>query len=77
MSDVSTSVNDALSGALNDHGDMLVRWALCAEVIDAEGERGLWTLAPEGQKAWDTLGLLTYATQREQAEVVRAKLEDE
>lgn len=77
MSEIREAVNDALATALVPEGDMLVRWVVCAEVIDQEGDRAVWALAPEGQKAWDSLGLLTYAVQLEQAAAVRDKLEDQ
>lgn len=70
------AVENALAQAFSDNGDMVTRWALVAEVIDTDGERGLWTLAPEDATGWDTLGMLTYATQMEQAKAV-ADYEDE
>jgi hypothetical protein len=64
---------DAVSDLISkiDQGAMATRFALLIEVVDAEGERGLWAISPDGQKAWDTLGLLQYAIQLEQAASVR------
>lgn len=75
MSDERQAVADALDAAFRNGGDMVTRWALAAEVIDPGGERAVWVLAPDGAKAWDTLGLLAFAMQVEQAEAVRDALE--
>jgi hypothetical protein len=42
-------------------GAMATRFVLLVEVIDADGERALWTLAPPEQRRWDTLGLVDFA----------------
>lgn len=44
-----------------DEGGMATRWVILAEVVDADGERACWTLTPDGQRIWDTLGLVEYA----------------
>lgn len=61
--------NDALSDLIQqiDPNAMLTRWVVLAEIVDAEGERGLWTLSAPDQRAWDTLGLLDYARALEHA----------
>lgn len=50
-----------------DPGAMATKFVLLAEVIDAEGDRCLWVCAREGQKPWDSLGLLQYGIALEQA----------
>jgi hypothetical protein len=69
--EVREAVEGAISGALHaTDGDMLTRWVLLAEVIEDSGSRAVWCITPEDMKAWDTLGLLTYAQQIEQAGAV-------
>lgn len=50
-----------------DNGSMVQRFVLLVDVIDTEGERSMWSFAPPGSKPWDTLGLLAFAMQLEQA----------
>lgn len=69
-------IGAALDQAFRESGDMVTRWALVAEVIDEDGARSVWTLAPDEAKAWDTLGLLAFAQQVEQAEAVKQAMED-
>lgn len=54
-----------------DPGAMVQRFVLLAEVVDADGERALWTLTAPDAKPWDTLGLMVYGQQLEQAETLR------
>lgn len=75
MSDTRDDVTEALAEAFRKTGFMAVKWAVVAEVIDEDGERSLWNLAPTGQLAWDTLGLLAFANQLEQADAVRNIME--
>ena len=67
MSDTRDEVESALVQAFRDAGEMVTRWTLCAESIDADGHRGLWLLSPDDMHAWETIGILTYALQIEQA----------
>jgi hypothetical protein len=67
---IRDSVGNALSAALVGESEMVTRWTAIVEVMDADGERACYLMAPEGAKAWDTLGLLTFATQVEQARAV-------
>lgn len=69
---ISTAVSDAFAHA----NFMVTKWVLVAEVIDEDGERCVWADTAERQTAWDSLGLLNYATQMEQAAAV-TRSEDE
>ncbi len=57
----------AVSDAFAHVGHMATRYVLVAEVIMEDGERALWGVTPCGQKSWDTLGLIAWAQQQEQA----------
>ena len=61
-------LGEAISQALPDA--YVTRWVSLVEVIDPDGERALWCLTPDEMRAWDTLGLLTFAVQMEQAGAV-------
>lgn len=69
MRDTRDEVEAALVQAFRDAGEMVTRWTLCAESIDEEGHRGLWLLSPDDMHAWETIGILTYALNLEQAKV--------
>lgn len=65
------AIRDAMAGAIAEAlgaDFMLGRWTLIAEVVEAEtGERVMWTQSAEDQKRWETLGMIGWATQIEQA----------
>lgn len=65
--EIRDGVGNALSQALAGESEMVTRWVAIIEVMDADGERAAYALAPEGAKTWDTLGLLTFGIQMEQA----------
>lgn len=44
-----------------DDGEMILRWVAVAEVIDKDGEKGLYTMTSPDLKAWESLGLLQFA----------------
>ena len=51
-------------------GDLVTRWVALVETMAPDGERALIVTAQPGSRAWDTLGLLQYAMQLEQAAAV-------
>jgi hypothetical protein len=53
-------------------GDMVTRWVALIETFDSQGVRALIVSAQPGSKPWDTLGMLAYATQIEQAALTRS-----
>lgn len=65
-------VADALSQALAGQAEMVTRWVAIVEVVDASGERAAYAFTPEGAKPWDSLGLLTFGIQLEQAATLDA-----
>ena len=56
---------------------MVTKWVILAETIDADGDRGLWSLCSESATAWDTLGLLQFALHREQAKALLNSMREE
>ena len=75
---MSTAMHDAIARVVGAQESCLVTlWAALIETIDQDGERGLWTLASPEMQAWDTLGILTYALQMEQARAVNHHHGDE
>jgi len=67
--DVTDRLSAAISAVLAD--SYVTRWVSLIEVIDEDGDRAVWTLHADDMRAWDTLGLLTFGTQIEQAALVR------
>lgn len=50
-----------------DPGAFVTRFVLVAEVIDTDGNRGIWTETHDDAARWDTYGLLTWALEEERA----------
>lgn len=74
--DVSRALGEAIQSALP--GEMATRWVVVVETVDVEtGERALWTQAPEGQKRWDTLGLVEYCKNVELAAQVADRIQND
>ena len=67
MTEPQHCVEAGISAALHDAGEMVVKWVLVCESMDDTGNRGVWTITDDDATTWDTLGLLTYALQQEQA----------
>ncbi len=70
-------VNNAISQAFTESGEMAVKWLVIAETMDTDGTRGVWTCGSEGISEWDALGLLQLAVHREQAETIRRTMQGE
>lgn len=58
-----------------DPGCMVTKFVVIAEVIDPEGERGVWTETHEDALRWDTYGLLVEALQAEKARQIAEEIE--
>ena len=70
---LSRALADRMGDAVQDAypGDVLIKWVAVVETLDSEtGKRALITATSEGMPAWDSLGLLTYGVQLEQAAAV-------
>lgn len=65
--EIRDSVGSAMAQAVAGQSEMVTRWVAVVEVMDADGQRSAYLMAPDGAKPWDTLGLLTFAVQVEQA----------
>jgi hypothetical protein len=68
---IRDAVGGAISQAVAGEAEMVTRWVVLAEVLSSDGERACYCLTPEDARAWDTLGLLTYGVQIEQAGIIR------
>lgn len=76
VSAIQRDLNDAIAQVLSRHEiSMVTKWVALVEVIDGDGDRGLWALGSEGMTSWDTVGMLTYAVHMEQAGHVAAALD--
>ena len=70
FSEIRDSVGNALAQAVAGEAEMVTRWVALVEVMDADGGRAAYVMAPDGAKPWDTLGLLTFGVQVEQAAAI-------
>jgi len=69
-------IGDAIANAIGEHEHgMVTKWVALVESIDADGERGLWTMTSDGVKAWDTVGLLQHGLHLQQAQTLAARLD--
>lgn len=62
----STAIISQLIEGL-DHGALVTRFVVIAEVIDTDGERCMWVDTHDGSTRWDTYGMLTWAINEEAA----------
>jgi hypothetical protein len=69
--EINAAVGDRLIDVLAGEHEMVTKWLTIAEVVDDDGSRWIRVLTNDGAKAWDNLGLLTFAVQSEQAAAVR------
>lgn len=60
-------MGNAIAQVMFEQDEMVTRWISIVEIIDANGTKMLWTLAPQEMRAWDSLGLLNFAIQMEQS----------
>ena len=65
MSDDATSLVAQLIEGL-DPGAFVTRFVLVAEVIDSQGDRGMWMETQDAAR-WDIYALLTWALEEERA----------
>lgn len=69
--ELEQAIDRAVSDVFASTGQMVNRWLAVIEVVDEEGDRGLWTFTAGGMKRWDSLGMLAEAQLAEQAAVLR------
>lgn len=75
--DMQRAMADAISSAVADvERGVVLRWVLIVETIGPDGDRGLWRLASPENHAWETIGMLTDALNREQAKAFTDRLGD-
>ncbi|MGH3099304.1 MAG: hypothetical protein ACRDMV_25265 [Streptosporangiales bacterium] len=77
--EVGRCAQDAISGLIADltPGAFVTRFVAQVEVVDPDGERGMWMLATPGLHAWDTLGMLEHARAIEWASIAQRDADGE
>lgn len=63
-------MGNAIAQVMFENDEMVTRWISIVEIVDANGTKMLWTLAPQEMRSWDSLGLLSFAIQLEQSRSV-------
>lgn len=77
MAGLGERLADALTEAVHSAEDeMVIKWVCQIETVDAEGHRGMWTLASEGSTPWDKIGMLGYGLERQHANVTAERISD-
>lgn len=74
--DIRDRVHGALCDALAGKA-MVTKWVALVEVIEADGDRAVWSLAADGMKPWEALGLLKFGEQIEAAETLALRITDD
>lgn len=65
---IEKAVNAAIAEALAKFDDsFLLKWVAVVEVMQEDGERGLWTLTSKEIMRWDVKGMLGEALDRDRA----------
>jgi hypothetical protein len=67
--ELQNALDRAISQTMHGGGFMANGWVLVASVVDEDGSQGLWTFTSPELMGWQTLGMLGYATQIENAAV--------
>lgn len=68
-------IGAAIESAIAEHeGGFTTKWVALVETVDAEGARGLWPMASDEVKAWDTVGLLQHGLHLQQAATLADQL---
>lgn len=72
VDELGDRVHDDLATRLAAFGDgyMVTKYLAMVEVIGADGERSVVNLSTRDMRAWDSLGLLEYGRQLEQAGLI-------
>lgn len=70
-------VHVAISGAFTEQDEMLNKWTLMAETIDAEGRRSLSKVNSDGTTSWDSIGMLQAGQALYQAQAYNEFEEDD
>jgi hypothetical protein len=62
-------MHQAIAEILGQRGQMVTKWMLSAEVLDADGGRDMESFTSPDFRAWDSLGFLGYLEARERGVV--------
>lgn len=52
------------------------RYIVIADGFDSDGRRAIYTACNEGASAWDNMGMLQFALDREHASIIANRLEE-
>lgn len=77
MTDTRDRVDHAISQALADCDEMVTKWVSLIETVDSDGVRALWLLTSGGAKAWDNMGMLSYALACEQGRITTDQIRED
>lgn len=61
-------ISDAINKSV-DPGEFVTQWVSIVEIIDADGDKGLYVFDSEDCAPWDALGLLEFALQKARAKL--------
>lgn len=68
------AIGAAVEAQVSQHErGFVTKWVALVESVNADGERGLWTMTSDDVKAWDTCGLLVHALHLQQAQTLNAQ----
>lgn len=75
---IEQAVNDAIEKIVQEHEHgFVLKWVGIVETVGEDGTRGVWTMTSDNVKAWDTLGLLEYGKQLQNAQFIADRLDPE
>lgn len=58
---------DRLTQAIQDSatdGELVIKWTAIVEILDSNGEKGIWTVNSEDSTLWDIMGMMEFAQQK-------------
>jgi hypothetical protein len=67
---LQAAIESAIADGLRGNSEMATKWLALVEVMDDEGTRAIYMTSSTGLKPWDSLGMLTFGIQAEQAQAM-------
>jgi hypothetical protein len=75
---IQDEIGEQLAQIVGRHeSGFVTKWVAVVESVGEDGKVGLWLMCGDQMKAWDTLGMLNYALNEEQARAVQERLSPE
>lgn len=77
IGDFEEELHEAIDGLVKKYGDMMaVKWTAVIHFLDTDTDEGIWLASSPNTMPWDVLGMLRYASVRQDAKLAARSSED-